>query len=348
MARLFTTGFETGTTEWNGAASTGVLAPTFVSTIKRTGAYSCRLGWSSMSPSTFRQVFDANETELFGRFSLYVSSGASIGNFRLIDFRDEYNNRQMAIRYVAGTQTLDIEDGLGTIVALGNVLVPADTWIVVEFHLVIAESGSLIVKINGTTSASFSGDTDYNDTQYVRSIYFGPRPMESIGISVYYVYLDDIAINNTDGSYETSWIGLGGSFWLKPNADGYQNDWTPSTGSDNYALVDEVPPNTTDYVQTLDAADLDLYELEDCPQYIDRILLVQPMHRAAVVTSGSNDLRDVIRVDGTNYEGVTQTVVPVIPSFTLYKGETHYINPDTSAEWQVAEVDALEAGFEIV
>lgn len=352
MARLFTTGFETGAAEWNGA--TNLTSTDFRTDYKRTGDYSIRLtmgssvGGSGSSLSYFRQVFDDNTTTLFGRLAVRVSSILSLYTFRMVSFRDANNAIMFDLAYNGGTQTMYWRDGGGTTLGVGFVLVPADTWVVCEFGVVVdGASGSLTLKINGTTDAVFSGDTDYTGEGNVRSLYFHPLSTFN-GVLSSFLYLDDIAINDDYGSYENSWIGLGGTFWLEPTADGTTNDWTPSTGSDNYATVDEVPPNTTDYVQALDAASLDLYAVEDCPDYVDRVRLVQVMYRAALVTSGENDLRDVIRVDGTNYEGDPFTVVPLIPSFTLYKGETHYINPDTSAEWLVAEVDALEAGFEIV
>lgn len=349
MARLFTTGFETGGFEWNGANTTESLSPVITASYKRTGSYSCALrAIGSSRPGYFRQVFDDNQTEIYGRMALYADDNASsLTSARVLELRDANNALQAYLLYDVGTTTLNWYGGGGAVLALGNILFPADTWIVLEFYVLIGASGELTTKINGTTDATYSGDTDYTNLENLRSLYFINRPLINIATSTYF-YLDDIAINDTVGDYENSWIGLGGTFWLKPTADGTTNDWTPSAGSDNYAMVDEVPPNTTDYVQALDAADLDLYALQDCPDYIARVRLVQVMYRAALVTSGSNDLRDVVRTGGANFEGDTYTVVPIIPSFTLYKGLTHYINPDTEAEWEVAEVDALEAGFEIV
>lgn len=349
MARLFETGGETGAAEWNGVTNR-VLYST---TVKRSGSYSLQMnsiGTASNNCGYFRHVFAENKVELFGRFALYLNNDASSErDILLVRFHDSANATQFRIQYDLGTACLGWYNGANVLLALGNVLIPATTWVVVEFRVVVDDAtGSLTIKINGTTDAVFSGDTDYTNMGDVRSIYFMGIGLTGNVSGGHSEYFDDIAINDTSGAYQNSWIGLGGVYYLPPTADGYQNDWKPSAGFDNYAMVDEVPPNTTDYVQALDAADLDLYELANTPEYVDRINLLRVLYRAAVTTSGSNDLRDVIRVGIVNHEGDTFTVVPLIPSFTLYTGPAYYLNPETAAAWEVVEVDALEAGFEIV
>jgi len=349
MARLFTAGFETGSTEWNGATTlVGVASVTVLSTVKRTGDYSVRFsGVNDFNSATIRQVFDDNETELYGRMALQINSNAGQNNYTILSLRDSSNNPQMLLRYAAGTSTLSWHNGAGTLVALGNVLVPTDTWVVVEWHVVISNSGSAIAKVNGTTDAVFSGDTDYTNVGDVRSVYFGMSYVSGTTPQAI-IYLDDIAINNAEGSYENSWPGLGGTFWLRPNADGDQNDWTPSAGTANWDMVDDVPPdNATTFNQALDSGAIDLYEVADCPQYIAAVRLVQVAYRAALVTSGYNELTDLVKTGGTVYQGKEYTIVPITPSFTYYLGTPYYLNPQTSAAWGTVEVNAMQVGAEI-
>jgi hypothetical protein len=163
-----------------------------------------------------------------------------------------------------------------------------------------------------------------------------------------YIYLDDIAINNTEGDYENSWPGLGGVFWLYPDADGDQIDWTPSAGTVNYAMVDERPPdNATTFNQALDSGSIDLYEVSDCPEYIAEVNLVQVAYRAALVTSGYNELTDLVNTGGTVYSGTAYTIGPITPSFTYYLGTPHYLNPQTGTIWGTVEVNAMQVGVEI-
>lgn len=350
MARLFSTGFETGGWENNGALSAGALgAPTIVSTYKRTGTYSVRINTSG-SGQFFRQVFDDDETMLYGRIALYVDSTSSQRNVRMIQFRDDLNNIQFSLRHDAGTQTLWWYDGAPALLAVGNVLIPSDTWVVIEFEVDVGVSGSLTLKVNGTTDAVFSGDTDYTGRGVVRSMYFSGGNIEG-ALGTGYIYMDDIAINDDSGSYQNSWVGLGGLFYLEPVADGYQNDWTPSTGSDNYAMVDDIPAdNATTYNQAVTSGDIDSYEIDDCPTYINTINLVQVCYRAALATSGYNELTDQIYIAGTAYDGLEYVIVPITPAFTYYLGTAWYTNPNSSGgtvAWGTADVNGMEAGIRV-
>lgn len=345
MARLWETGLETGGFEWNGETRGSVSV---VSSLKRSGVYSLLLV-GAVATSVFnriRQVFESNETELFVRFALMVSDNLSIGTFYIARFHDELDNLQWGLVYNGGTQTLDIYNNAGSRIATGNVLIPADVWVMVELHVAVNSSGSIVCKINGTTSSTFNGDTDFTGQGNIRSVRLCAFSTE--GTWGGNLYFDDIAVNDSDGDYQNSWIGLGGVYWLRPTADTEQIDWEPSSVGDNYAMIDETPPNTTDYVQALTGGSLDIYELTDTPEYVDRINMVRVLYWGAVTTAGSNDVQDVIRVGATVYDGSASTIVPLIPSFTLYKGPAWYLNPGTAAAWEVAEVDALEAGFEIV
>lgn len=350
MARLFTSGAETGATEWNGG-DVGPGNPNVASStsVKRTGDRAWYLTATGTSdPCYFRHVFDANETQLYGRFALYVLTNASGRDFRLLGFHDNDNGRQFYIRYDSGTSTLEWRDGGNNLLANGNVVIPVTTWVVVEFYVNVNASGTLTIKINGTTDATFSGDTDYTNIGDVRSVYFGLVALTGVVTGQLELYLDDIGINNASGTYQNSWLGLGGVFYLEPTADGTTTDWTPSAGTVNYAMVDDIPPdNATTYVQALTTSERDLYVIDDCPQYVNTINLVEVVYRAAVAESGYNYLRDVVYVAGTAYTGLTNTIVPITPSFTYYHGTVHYINPNTGTAWGTVEVNAMEAGIEV-
>lgn len=348
MARLLTVGGETGSAEWNGITNRVVHS----TTIKRTGSYSLKMdgvGSVTSNQGYFRHVFGENETELYGRFALYLDNAASSErDLLLVRFRDENNASQFNLQYNLGTACLGWYNGAGTLLALGNVTIPATTWVVVEFHIQVNAAGQVVAKVNGTTDASFAGDTDYTGTGNVRAVWFMGLALSGGATGSHAEYFDDIAINDTDGSYENSWPGLGGVFWLEPTADGAQNDWTPSSGTVNYAMVDDIPPdNATTYNQALDSASIDLYEVDDCPEYIAEVNLVQVAYRAALVTSGYNELTDLVRVGTVNYSGYENTIVPITPSFTYYLGTPYYLNPSSGSAWGTAEINAMQVGVEI-
>jgi len=349
MARLFTCGGETGAAEWNGAYNTSTSALSLDDTVQRTGDYSVRLRLASTTNDAgyLRQVFDANKTEIYGRFAIYLGSAISKDTCRLLRFYDDNFDMQLGLFYNPGTATFDLYSDTTTKISSGTIVIPAETWVVCEFRYVIGASGPFTLKINGTTSISYTSNTDTQGTANLRSVMFRNDNGTNLN-DIEPLWLDDIAINDTEGIYENSWPGLGGVFWLDPTANGNQNDWTPSSGTVNYEMVDDIPPdNATTYNQALSTGSIDLFEIDDCPLYIDEINFVQVAYRAALVTSGYNELTDLVRVGTVNYGGTEHTIVPITPSFTYYLGTIHYLNPSTGSAWGTAEVNGIEAGIEI-
>ena len=83
--------------------------------------------------------------------------------------------------------------------------------------------------------------------------------------------IDDVYVTNSGARLGESRVAA-----LYPNADTADADWTPSTGTDHYALVDETTVNSdADYVASGTVGDLDLYETGDLPFVPDSIHAVQ-------------------------------------------------------------------------
>ena len=352
MARLLTSGFETGATnEFNG----GALGCTISSTYKRTGTYSLRIpNQSGSQASRITHTFAADVTELFFRFALYVDSGAIQVSSALLTFYDNLNAAQLTLWYNTGTQSLDLYRGNdpgdvvpGTLIATGTVVIRSDVWCIVQGRVLIHDTtGAVTVTINNTTAVAYSGDTQATSVAGMRSITF--RGAVAAPVSGF-CYLDDVAFNDTTGSYQTTYPGLGGVYLLTPTADGATTTWDPSTGAVHYTLVDDVPANTTDWIQARDTGEIDLFELSNTPTYVNTINLVEVLYSAAVTASGYNLLTDVLRDGTVNYTDGTSTVVGIIPGYVLYKGTPHYNRPaDGTTPWGTADVDALQAGVQIL
>lgn len=341
MTRLLTCGFEIGSyDEMNGTK--GIIVPIVDAAYARTGNYGCALRSSS---SYLGHAFDANKSELYFRVAARWSSTGIAENADFLVFRDADSTEHFTIYYNSGTQALDIRRGGVTLSAGANAL-SALRWYVIEGRVVIDNTtGSVTIKVNGVTHVSYTGDTAGSATESVRSILFGPVATTVIDT---YIHLDDIAFNDTEGSYQNSWIGLGGIYLLKPSGEGATQNFTPSAGTVHYSLVDDVPANTTDWVQGDTSGQIELYEVDDTPTYITTVDLVEVIGQAAVVESGSNILRGIMRQGTVNYSGtISTTVVSVADSYAVVKSEPFYVQPSTSTAWGTADVNALQAGWEI-
>ena len=340
MGRLFTTGFETGVREWNSSYGNLEWTTDYVRTgtraLNMVGGYAAAY-WS--------HAFDASETHLYFRFAIRWDNYAGVsGQAGFLTLYDHNNQAQLIFDFSAGDQVIVVKDGAGTELQTGFLTMEIDAWYMVEIYMHCDASGTVTVKINNTTDFTYSGDTDYRGTTTLRRFQFygGGQAGVSKGF-----YLDDLAVNDDAGSYQTTYAGLGGVYYLKPDGEGATTTWTPSSGTVHYEMVDEQVRNTTDWIQAVDTGEIDLFELEDSPSYVNTINLVQVLYSAGVTESGYNLLMDVVRQGTVNYPNGTATVVTLTPTYLMYRGTAYYVQPNGSGAWGTVEIDALQAGVEI-
>ena len=131
---------------------------------------------------------------------------------------------------------------------------------------------------------------------------------------------------------------------LSPTSDTADKDFVASSGVDNFAVVDETPLNTTDYVQGTNVGDLDLYGFEDLPANFSIIDAVSLVVVAAKSDVASRELRGVIK------SGSSTAATPNLALNAAYKPVRSIVelNPDGSVAWTAGAVNAITAGPEIM
>lgn len=217
----------------------------------------------------------------------------------------------------------------GVLAEAGTVYLENQSIFNVRMYGTIADSGSITVKINGVTSISYSGDTkpgtdatvDRLDLQTTRS---------NVPGSASYAFFSSISLNDggTDPGDRRAQV-------LMPNGDS-SVQWTPSAGTVNYALVDEVPPSSTDYLETSTNGYTDLLTLEDFTGTGRTIAGVTKFVQAWKTTADAQSLNNGV------YSGTAE-------SYTEHELETsakYYFhamgtNPDDSAAWEDGDIDGL-------
>jgi len=346
MARLLTEGFESG--DW-GYSSGGVIrgggsTHSVQDTVVRSGDYAMKTSFAALGTYSYVQQL-VNGDVFYIRWAWrHDWPGGEVATSGLLRLMEGGSNH--VVMMIDQETLIPYLDVLGSTVDTATVILPSNQWMILEAYVKIANSGGAVtIKLNGTTILSYSGDTCHGSNEYATSIHIG---VLNSGPSYNNYWLDDIAINDDSGSYQNSWVGMGGIIALRPTADGNTNDWSRSEGSDNYALVDETPADGAAWVQALTSGDLDQYEIEDTPDYVDSIDLVEIVVQAALSESGSNDLGFTMRQASSDYDDTQEyTVVSVIDDYVMYKGDTHYVQPDGSGAWTEAKLDALEIGVNI-
>lgn len=199
-------------------------------------------------------------------------------------------------------------------------------------------NGEIEVRINGTQVYLRTDlDTDLGgiDFEAVRSY----APNNS------FARWDDLYILNVDGSGLVTFLGSPRVYKLTPTAEGASSDWTPSSGSDNALMVDETPEDgDTTYVEASVTNDLDLYTLSDLPAGPNTVHGIMISTEARKTTGDPASFQGVVRTGGSDFNSSSHTLSEAYTGFTELREE----NPDTSAPWTVAQINALEVGVEVV
>lgn len=228
------------------------------------------------------------------------------------------------------------DDNTGS-VTISNVLT-ADEWhyIEVEFKPTNSSSGGFVrIYVDGSqvyeglsrSIVNFPFNTSYG-------IRLGTRYGGNVtsGLPAF----DDVYCMEVDGVNHTEPLGPSRVLLLSPNNDASPNDWTRSTGANNYALIDEQDWDTTDYVEADTNGNDDHYGLTTLSS-ADTVHGLQ-IDVVCEATDGTPNLH-IGFDDGTADEVDVGTVST--------GGESHYrefFDADPSgASWTVSNVNSVEA-----
>lgn len=207
-------------------------------------------------------------------------------------------------------------------------------WYYIEVKICIhASAGTVEIRINGVTELSVTGVNTRGSGA------------EDTGVSFVQIKnhnVDDFYICDSSGAENNDFLGDVRVDAHYPIADGATHEWTPSTGSDNYALVDEVAPNTTDYNSTNTLNAVDTLVVEDLKNTGARICGVQMSIYHSKEDAGACLVAPVVRPVSTNIVGAD--FAPSAGSYN-YVRAVHGLNPATGLAWSESTFNATEFGY---
>jgi hypothetical protein len=152
--------------------------------------------------------------------------------------------------------------------------------------------------------------------------------------------IDDVYITNGGTRLGESRVVV-----LYPNADTADADWTPRTGVDHFATVDETTVNgDTDYVASGTVGDLDLYEMSDLGVTPDSIHAVQVTMCARKDDAATREVRSKVKSGATTANGAPHALTA---NYVYYR-DIFETDPDTSMAWTSGGVNATQIGPEVV
>jgi hypothetical protein len=258
-----------------------------------------------------------------------------------------YIDSNGGFRFYRG-HNFDSSDTLGTLIAQSDPdLVVAGAQQHIEIQVYLHDTlGWVRVAVNGTHVYEATGlDTKY-DSSDCYSIGHGntgtPGADWYLDDVFYYDFVGDSAVDTdfvpaTDGSgVATNYIGELQVIYCPMDGDTAEADWVPSTGTDEYAMIDEVDPNDADYVSSTTAGDLSEYDITDLPEDITYIRGVQLIGRMSKSDAGTALTQFGMKSVAAT-EDATERPITVEPT---YWWDFMNVDPDSSARWTRESLNA--------
>lgn len=312
----------------------------------RFGGGALKLGTPGQWAGSFTAVFPAANALVVGCSYTFTAFYGSSIVFRLLSgaisqcgvFVNTNGSLEVRRGGVSGTAVT------GGLSAAG--IVTAGVWYRIECKVKLDDSipaGSCEVRVNGATVLTVATGQDLNNAggNVADGISILPG---NIGGGHSNDTVDDIVVMDQSGSELNDWLGDVRIETIYPNGAGTHQDWSPSTGSDHAAVIDEAPPNTTDYIYSDTSSEKDTSALGNLGVTLSDIYAVQVNSYAAKDGAGDISIRNLIRSAGEDEVGATAA----LSSSWLGVSSIHTKDPKTDAAWSQSAVDALEAGVEVV
>lgn len=217
-------------------------------------------------------------------------------------------------------------------------------WIYVELKALIDDAaGHYDVRIDGVSVLANAGiDTRNGGTGLWNNIL-----VHGAGINPSTCLIDDMYVLDLSGPAPLNdFLGPISVETLSVQTDavaaGSNAGLTPSTGTDHGALVDEQPPNTTDYNSSPTVGAVDTYNLT-AKTFSGPILAIQTNLYVSKSDAAVRSVCGVVRTGGVDYDGAN---ISPTTTFVTYS-EPRPLNPNTGVAWTDADVNALQVGMKV-
>lgn len=205
-----------------------------------------------------------------------------------------------------------------------------DTWHHVQIWAKIDDTvGRFVTKIDGVIDIDFTGDTQPAASDQIE----GGRVRFEGKTADWRV--DDVVYGTGD------WMGDIRFDHLRPNADN-SVEWEPSSGVDNYAMVDETSPSDADYVRASGTANKDKYDLEAWTSEGKSPVLIGHWARAQKEIADASQI--ILQIDDGSE--ASSNPMDLTTAFSYYTA--FFTDPPSGGVWDAATIDSLIMGYEAV
>jgi len=216
-----------------------------------------------------------------------------------------------------------------------------------------ASAGAIEFRVNGETWWSETGlDTKRLSATVLDNFSFGSgitEPLSQTGHGAIY-RISDLYVLSTAAGNEQDFLYPWMIDTLYPDADTVEADWTPQGGGTNVAEVDDNPQH--DYDSTHNETNTNAFKDRFTTGQVvpestfGRVMAVQVIAMAKdTLDTAVKTARVVVFENVTEGVGTTRTLTE-----SEWQSLWHVFeeNPDTTASWLMADVEAAEIGYELV
>jgi len=308
--------FSTTGGRFGGGAIVNGTATTTAVTVDITGA---ALGDTYIACFAYRQIQSLNNVVQF-RAGTVILAQLNISNAGVVTFVPQS----------------------GSNIASASGVVPSGVWVYIEFKVTFgtnASTGSVDVRVNGTSVLSGSGLDTHNGNVVTNMRFVGGGSSNSN-------FWDDVVLIKGAGASPTDFIGDCRIDYIIPDGDKTLQDWTKSSGSNAYELIDDTlnaHDGDSTYIFSTTAGDESEFEMSDVAGASDLVHAIQLRGRVRKTDAGAASYRLYIDSNSNRENG------PTVNPTTTYDPSRNGIiplNPDGSVAWDDTAVNALIVGAE--
>lgn len=341
MTRLLTDGAELGNLNnlSNTIGGLGGARIENVSSVYRSGIYSYK-AWSGSVTSgiTYAYYTIPQLNELYFRIGVNTTNAnKTVPEIPFIQISNNSITPLIAIKIVSGFANVYINDAL---VSQGSISILSNTWILIECHIKIGNSGIVETRINGEPDINYYGNTIVSGITTTDRFCFGARYCST--------YYDDIAINDINGDTDNSWCDDGHIIAIFPNANGDSSQFVGNdlNSVDNYLLINEaLTDGDTTFVESDIPGNKDLYNLAPSGLVDSKILRMWTEVAARDTTTGNGLIKLLTKINSVEYESES---IPLFMVYQTKKGPEYLLNPNTGLPWTLAQLEDLQIGVKVV
>jgi hypothetical protein len=280
-----------------------------------------------------------------------VGNLISTQNPKIIQFRDDINtiHGTVVINGVGASISVYRGDNATLLATSATNVTPPGVWTYVECKYTCDDTnGGFQVKANGVDIIKIGAFADTPTTLDTRN--GGNANVNAIqwaGTASVFDnnFIDDVYVCDTTGSapYD-DFLGDVRVIEILPNAAGDSTQWTPNAGN-NWDRVDDAnnQDGDTTYVASSTAGHTDLYNMTAAASGATVIRAAKVIATARKADAGAQSLELLVKSGSTTD---ASSAFALTDGYTEYNN-TYLQNPDTTADWTVADLDALQSGFRI-